>query len=242
MMTKEQKMRQMLQEVSRGSLNLKTGAQEMQIFSQAYIQGGVQALSQNTQEELDKLLKNYRKLRRDIAGLAKSDKETIIYGCGIFIGAFKILEEIGRINRKQTERSDRQNLLGRKHVSAILVYLYQNPDARQNKIAESIQVSPSYLSEILNLLMQGDYVMRYGRNKNTRYCLTRAGRAAYKSRFAKKEEEGVYIDTDYREILQKDHFIRERTEVYHKSFLKKEDIYEKYKENRGSFTDIAVYR
>ena len=91
-MTKEQKMRQMLQEVSRGSLNLKTGAQEMQIFSQAYIQGGVQALSQNTQEELDKLLKNYRKLRRDIAGLAKSDKETILYGCGIFIGAFKILE------------------------------------------------------------------------------------------------------------------------------------------------------
>ena len=25
-------------------------------------------------------------------------------------------------------------------------------------------------------------------------------------------------------------------------WIKKEDIYEKYKENRGSFTDIAVYR
>lgn len=241
-MTKEQKMRQVLQEVSRGSLDLKTGAQEMQAFSQAYIQGGMQVLSQNTQEDLDKLLKNYRKLRRDIAGLVKSDKEMIIYGCGIFIGAFKILEEISRMNRKQAERSDRQNLLNRKHVSAILLYLYQNPDARQNKIAESIQVSPSYLSEILNLLMQGDYVMRYGKNKNTRYCLTKAGRAAYRSRFAKKEEEENYIDTDYREILEKDHFIKERTAVSNNIYLKKEDIYEKYKEDRRSFADLAVYR
>lgn len=241
-MTKEQEMRQILQEVSKGSFDLEAGAQEMQVFSQAYIQGSIHVLSQNRQEDLDRLLQNYRKLRRDIARLFKSDKEMIFYGCGIFIGVYKMLEEISRMTRRQEEWSDRQNLLCRKHVSEVLQYLHENADARQNKIAESTGVSPSHLSEILNLLMRSGYVMRYGQNKNTRYCLTKVGRAVCRSQFVKKEQEKVYIDTDYREVLEKDHFIRERTEVYDREFLRQEGVYEKRKENFRPFTDFAGYR
>ena len=89
-MKKENELCRELHEMSRSSLNLTVCAQEMQMFSQAYIQGGVQAFSQNAYEDLNEMLRSYRKLRKEIAGISKTVQENIIYECGIFIGAYKI--------------------------------------------------------------------------------------------------------------------------------------------------------
>lgn len=242
MMKKENELRQELREMSKPSFDLIACAQEMQMFSQAYIQGGVQAFSQNAYEDLDEMLRSYRKLRKEIAGISKTMKESVIYECGIFIGAYKMFEEINRINTRLEEQCDAQKLLERKHVPDILKYLYENPDARQIIIAEKIYISPNYLSEILNLLMQAGYVERYGKNKNTRYRLSKTGRLIYKKRFVQEEKQEAYIDTDYKEIISKEHFIRERIEEDKKNNLRKEEDYEKWKENFRTYTGFAIYR
>ncbi len=233
---------QELREMSKPSFDMIACAQEMQMFSQAYIQGGVQAFSQNAYEDLNEMLKSYRRLRKEIAGISKTMQENVIYECGIFIGAYKIFEEINRINARLEEQYDAQKLLDRKHVPAILKYLYENPDARQSVIAEKIDISPSYLSEILNLLMQAGYVTRYGKSKNTRYRLAKTGRIIYKKRFMQKEKQEAYIDTDYKEIISKEHFIRERIKEDKKNNYRKEEDYEKWKEDFRTNTGFAIYR
>ncbi len=235
-------MRQELREMSKPSFDMIACAQEMQMFSQAYIQGGVQAFSQNAYEDLNEMVKSYRRLRKEIAGISKTMQENVIYECGIFIGAYKIFEEINRINARLEEHYDAQKLLDRKHVPAILMYLYENPDARQSVIAEKIDISPSYLSEILNLLMQAGYVTRYGKSKNTRYRLAKTGRIIYKKRFMQKEKQEAYIDTDYKEIISKEHFIRERIKEDKKNNYRKEEDYEKWKEDFRTNTGFAIYR
>lgn len=240
-MKKENVLIQQLRTMSSVPFDLSACAEEIRLFSQAYIQSGMQAVSQNAQEDLNDMMQSYRRLRREIANLPKTEKESILYECGIFNGSYRILEEINRVFLKQEEERNAQKLLERRHVPELLKYLYENPDARQRKIAEGIYVSPSYLSEILTLLMQASYVVRYGKNKNTRYSLTRAGKAVYRKRFM-KEEAVTYIDTDYKEILAKDTFIRERTEEYGRDCLWKEADYEKCKENFRTFTDFAVNR
>ena len=235
-------MRQELREMSKPSFDMIACAQEMQMFSQAYIQGGVQAFSQNAYEDLNEMVKSYRRLRKEIAGISKTMQENVIYECGIFIGAYKIFEEINRINARLEEHYDAQKLLDRKHVPAILKYLYENPDARQSVIAEKIDISPSYLSEILNLLMQAGYVTRYGKSKNTRYRLAKTGRIIYKKRFMQKEKQEAYIDTDYKEIISKEHFIRERIKEDKKNNYRKEEDYEKWKEDFRTNTGFAIYR
>ena len=241
-MKKENELRQELREMSKPSFDMIACAQEMQMFSQAYIQGGVQAFSQNAYEDLNEMVKSYRRLRKEIAGISKTMQENVIYECGIFIGAYKIFEEINRINARLEEHYDAQKLLDRKHVPAILMYLYENPDARQSVIAEKIDISPSYLSEILNLLMQAGYVTRYGKSKNTRYRLAKTGRIIYKKRFMQKEKQEAYIDTDYKEIISKEHFIRERIKEDKKNNYRKEEDYEKWKEDFRTNTGFAIYR
>lgn len=240
-MKKENELCQELRGMSESTLDLTTCVREMQMFSQAYIQGGVQAFSQNAYEDMNEMLKSYRRLRKEIAGLSKTMQESVIYECGIFIGAYKIFEEINRINAKLEEQHNMQKVLERKHVLDIVKYLYENPDARQRSIAETIYISPSYLSEILNLLMQAGYVVRYGKNKNTRYCLTKTGRLIYKNRFMQKERQSAYIDTDYKEIISKDHFIRERIEEDKKDDVRKEESYEKWKEDFRTYNGFTIY-
>ncbi len=70
-------MRQELREMSKPSFDMIACAQEMQMFSQAYIQGGVQAFSQNAYEDLNEMVKSYRRLRKEIAGISKTMQEML---------------------------------------------------------------------------------------------------------------------------------------------------------------------
>lgn len=79
------------------------------------------------------------------------------------------------IKEKKEEHRKKEDILGRKHVKNILAYLYENPYARQGQTAEAVGIKPNQLSELLNYLMDADYVNRYGKNKSTQYVLTREG-------------------------------------------------------------------
>ena len=56
-----------------------------------------------------------------------------------------------------------------------------------------------------------------------------------------KEKQEAYIDTDYKEIISKEHFIRERIKEDKKNNYRKED-YEKWKEDFRTNTGFAIYR
>ncbi len=201
--------------------------QEMQELNQAYIQNAKQAIQKNAQDDMEKMLKIHRKLRKTIAGMHKTPKECLAYECGIFIGSYTIIEEMHSALLTKAEQQKCKGLLDRKHVQDILHYLYQNPDARQGKIAEDVNISPNYLSEILNLLLNAGYVTRYGKNKGTRYCLTKTGRFHCNPHKVPIEQPKDYIDVEYQEIFDKEQFWKERAKDHKRMNFKEEFIYEK---------------
>ena len=150
--------------------------EELRTLNQSYIQASVQAVCQEDTEELEDLLKHYRKLRKVIVSLPKTESEKFFLEAGAFAGAYRVFLDLQDTAMAEALNQEGKILLGRKHVKEHLMYLYQTPYARQKDIAAEIHVQPNYLSEILNRLLEAEYVVRYGKNKTTQYCLTRQGR------------------------------------------------------------------
>ena len=226
-MREELLLAQKLKTFSDGNLEMESFVQDIRLLNQTYIQDAMQAVCQDKLEDLSDMLKSYRKVRKVIAGLPNMKNEVFFYECGVFNGAYKVLMELNEIYAEQADYQKFSQLLGRKHVWDILAYLYKNPDARQGKIAKDINISPSHLSEILNLLMRMGYVERYGKNKGTRYCLTKAGRLYSRTAIMSEKRVNDYIDVDYIEIENKEKFLMERINNHDKINLKKEDGYAK---------------
>lgn len=220
---------QRLQAISGEPVEIESCVQEIQDMNQSYIHDAVRVIEKNEQENLGDLLKSHRKLRKTMAGLARTQQESLFYECGIFIGAYKLLEEIHGVYLLQEEQQKSKRLLERRYVREILDYLYQNPDARQGKIAEDVKIRPNYLSEILNLLLTAGYVQRYGKNKATRYRLTKAGRSNCSQHKAHMEEVQEYVEAEYRDVFEKEQFLEERAGECVRMGFKEEAVYEKYR-------------
>lgn len=89
-MTREAALIQKVSEVSKGTVSgLADYAQEMQMMSQTYVQGILQTMLQNLQEEQYEMLRSYRRLRKAVANLEKTEKEAFVYECGIFAGVYR---------------------------------------------------------------------------------------------------------------------------------------------------------
>ncbi len=228
-MTREMILIQKVREASAGTVNVLDCAQELQSLSQAYVQSILQAMRQNQQEESCAMLKSHRRLRKAIANLEKTEKEILVYECGIFAGVYRVLEETNRAGREQEAHRKALAPLERKHVDEVLNYLYQNPDARHGRMAVEVGISGSYLTEILNLLLTTGYVSRYGERKNRRYILTKAGRQARGTRteILKKREE--LIDIEFTEVKDKDKYMRERFRETKRHGESEEEEYAKWK-------------
>lgn len=206
-------------------------AEQLQSLNQSYIQSSVQAIRQEDHEELGNILKNYRRLRKVIASLSKAETENFFYQAGTFIGAYRVFLDFQEISMTQAYHQEQKSLLDGKHVKDILLYLYQNPYARHKNIAAENNIQPNYLSEILNKLLQAGYVERYGKNKATQYNLTGLGRQICRTNYALKRTESVIVETEYRELQDKERFLQIRASKAVKGVLKKEDGYAKRKRN-----------
>lgn len=239
-MTREMTLVQKLEEVSKGTVDVLSCIQEVQSLNQTYVQSIVQAMQQYQQSDVSEMLKSHRKLRKAIAYMEKTQTQMLVYECGTFAGVYRVMEETNRIKLDQEEQRELLAPLERKHVNDVLNYLYENPEARQGKMAEKIGISPSHMSEILNLLLKTGYVKRYGEHKNTRYYLSRAGKQAYMAQSVEDEPE-EWLDIDYKEIINKENFIKERAldnERYHK---REEDEYANWASYFGTATETAGY-
>lgn len=226
-----------LRNITKDCMNVAEYAYEMRMLNQSYIQGAMQAVCHEEQEELGEILKNYRKLRKTIGSLERTDRESFDYECGIFAGTYKIFVEIEELCEKRRVQRDFEELLQRKHVTDVINYLYKNMNAKQGDIAENVQVSPSHLSDILNRLMEAGYVERYGRSKGTRYNLTKAGRETCRQLKKKKKTVEVCIEAGFRIVSDKERFLKEISVENEKGILKKEDKYAKWKKNFGNYTE-----
>lgn len=155
-----------------------------------------------------------------------------------------MLEETNRAGREQEERRKTLAPLERKHVDEVLDYLYRNPDARHGKMADEIGVSASYLSELLNLLLKTGYICRYGEHKNTRYRLTKTGRQARKAKAGKweKREElrEELIDIEFKEIMEKDNFMKERFRETERHIESEEEEYAKWNRYFGAAAETTA--
>lgn len=106
-MRKELLLAQRLKAISDENFDVGACTQEIRLLNQAYMQDAIQAVYQNKLEDLGGMLKSYRKMRKVIAGLPNLENEVFFYECGIFNGAYKVLEELNTIFMEQ---ADCQNL------------------------------------------------------------------------------------------------------------------------------------
>ncbi|MCI8592313.1 MAG: hypothetical protein HFI88_08225 [Lachnospiraceae bacterium] len=217
---------QILKEASEGQLNEKACG-KLRALNRACVQSGLQMVRQKDIDNLDSMLKGYRRLRRTMAGLPKEEREEMFYECGIFNGMYKVFEEINIFFVDQERHRNTQKVLGRKHVPEILDYLYLNPNARQRSVAQGVDIAPNYLSELLNLLLDTGFIERYGKNKDTCYCLTKKGRIDYATRRMSRKRT-VHIEIELREIREKERFFQTR---FKDSEIKREISYGKWKDN-----------
>lgn len=211
-------------------------ATELRSFNQSYVQAAVQAVCQENHGELERILKDCRKLRKAIASLPRTEQESFYYEAGIFIGTYRVFLDMQDAAAVKTYNQAQKRLLERKHVRELLDYLYQNPYACQKNIAAGIQVQPNYLSEILNNLLQAGYVERYGKHKGTQYCLTKLGRQICREQLREKKTVSVFVEAEYREIQDKEKFLEVRMGRAAKGGLRKEDGYAKWKTDFRTYT------
>ena len=212
---------------------------EMNVLNQSYIQSALQAVSQEESEKLGEILKNYRKLRRVIASIERTERENFDYECGIFTGAYKVLMEIEESYETKRVQRHSAELMKKKHVADVVSYLYKNSDARQIDIAENVGVRPNHLSDVLNRLMDANYVEKYRKSKGTRYNLTKAGRAIYRVLNQKERVPDVYIEGSCREVSEKKKFLETIAAEGEKSYLKKENKYAKWEKDIRNHTEYA---
>ncbi len=216
-------------------------AERLRTLNQSYIQSAVLAIREENQEELNNLLKSYKKLRKTLSALSKNGNEKFFYEAGAFIGTYRVFLELYDAAADQEYNRERKKLLDHKHVKELMMYLYRAPYSRQKNIAEGIDIRPNYLSEILNKLMQAGYVERYGRSKGTQYCLTKSGRQVCRMTFSPNKVENVVIEAEYKEIQDKEKFLKGWSERTIKEKLGKEDGYAKwktdYRSNSSAWSD-----
>lgn len=213
---------------------------EVQNLNQSYIQGAIQAIFLDGYDELEEILKTYRKFRKAIASLEKTEKENFYYQAGIFNGAYKVFHDVYEFRAIQAEKNGHEELLERKHVRDILTYLYENPYARQKSIADGIEIQRNYLGELLAKLREAGYVERYGKNKNTQYVLTQTGCRILGTGKNSARKQNVYIDAEYEEIMVKEEFLNERLDGCGSGFFEKEDGYAEWEENFRADTEFKV--
>lgn len=223
---------------------------ELRELNQACVQSGLQMIRVKDIDEMDRMLKSYRRLRRTMADLPKDNTERVFYECGIFNGVYKVLsgvntffsdQKVLRENMQSILERNRQNVLDRKHVLDILDYLYKNPNARQGSIAKGVRIAPNHLSQLLNSLLSVGYIERYGKYKDTCYSLTEEGRMDYESRVLLQKRRHGYV-IELAELRDKERFIQRRYKGRNRGILKKEDGYGKGKLPFSNNTKIAGYR
>lgn len=230
--------------VSDGSLEVvHSETQALCERSQSLLQDAVQVMINGTAHELWEVRKKHLKLRKVLASLPRTEREDFYYEAGIFNGVYGVVVELYEKALIQEEQNQYLGLLERKHVKNILRYLYENPNARQKRIAEDANIQANYLSEILNRLLEAGFVERLGKNKTTQYCLTKRGRQVVRSHVLEPKREDTFIDVDFRELQEKGQFLEMREKETVKSSLGEEGFYgdAKWKTGFGGYFQTAFY-
>lgn len=244
----EREVLELVKKAQTGSLEiLIKSAETLQELSRSMLKDTVQAFTLDLSQELFQIKKENTQIQRTLASLPKTELESFYYASGVFTGAYGTVVELYEHAVAHEAWRGRLNLLKKKHIKDILVYLYHNPYARQKHIAESVKIQPNYLSELLHLLLDAELVERTGKNKSTQYYLLRSGRQMVREQILPNEAEKLIIDVDYKEFEKKEQFlegkVKEAKETA-KLAEKGETLYgtTKWKFNSGFGFKTALHR
>lgn len=214
---------------------------ELKAFNLSYRQDLVQAVRQENYERMENMLNMYHRLRKMLAALPKTEMDAVYYEAGAFCGTYRVFMDLEEVVLEQEKIRKHNSLLGRKHVADILDYLYDHPYARQKSIAEGVKVQANYLSEILNRLLDAGYVERYGKNKSTQYCLTRAGKKVCSVKCQNVEKTDIIVEVECWEIREKEDFLKNRLEKNDRDYLRKEEHYAEWKADFRDYTTASIF-
>lgn len=125
------------------------------------------------------MLENQRKYKNIFKKFVLENEKCnrlIAYDLGCFDGVYTtLIEFINKIITLKDKQEVDENILSRKYVMDILLFVYKNPLSRHKTISEKIGVKPNYLNELMNLLIKKSLVNKYQSGKYSIYSLTDKG-------------------------------------------------------------------
>lgn len=128
---------ELVKKVPAGSVETLTGSARMlQELSRFMLKDTVQVFTSGMSQELLEIRRENRRLQRTLVSLPKTERESFYYEAGVFIGAYGTVVELQEAFAACEEQKCQLNLLNKKYVKDILLFLYQNPYSRQKHIAE----------------------------------------------------------------------------------------------------------
>ena len=108
---------------------------------------------------------------------------SMAYDLGRFDGVYStLIELVNKIITLKDKQQTIENILNRKYVMEILLFVYKNPLARHKMISEKIGVKANYLNELMSLLIRNGLVNKYQSGKYSNYSLSDKGISYMKAR------------------------------------------------------------
>lgn len=119
---------------------------------------------------------------------AKTIKDYLSYYIGIFSGMTKSFEILSKAaSRQEYFHNTMTALYAKSKVKEILEYLYAHPESQHKMIVESMDISKSYLTQLLRELEREGCVERFATGKRSFYSLSVGGQAFVRKKRAERE-------------------------------------------------------
>lgn len=104
----------------------------------------------------------------------------MIYNLGKYDGVYSTMAEMIEKTVSQNQLDEIYNqLIAKKHLINIIIYVYENPLVHHKNICDAIGVKANYLSELMTTLNKYGLINKYSFSKYTNYSLTEKGKKIY---------------------------------------------------------------
>lgn len=178
----------------------------------------VQAYMNSDYENIESILRKYRKKKRKVAMEIKSledlNDKTMVYK-GQFVQTYNLMNKLLEIrNQKQNIKNQIIGVMqSSSKAKEVIFYLYKNDNVRQNMIKKEINIKSTTLYDLLNKLISIRCVERLGNGSYPVYNLTIDCRRYVYENFEQFNE--------VRMVYQKKEMIDEETNNFFEGFEKR---------------------
>lgn len=154
------------------------------------------ALEQDAIERMCHYNRMFHSIVKAIDNYAAEQDENYLYTMGLFNGVYQSYAGmLPHYNEEEIFNFRMSGIIERAHVKDVVVYLYDHGKAQHKAICEAVQITPSQLSRVMDILSDINCVNVIAYSKYKNYTLTKYGEKYVKVILGHQKKE--IVDTEY---------------------------------------------